>query len=304
MPTPRPPGAYAVWLLIALVGLSVPCRAFAADSPNPYLEPAARLYRSLEFQAALRTIEKALAWPTNSQAEEVKVALLEGLITAQLGDSDRAIGAFERALALDPAAQLPFKVSPKLSKLFEKARLALAPTHQAAPTAATPPAKPAPVPESRPQAVVAAPPPAPPLVQAPEANVVARSSVASSGGLLLGAAGYVNTLGLAWGSEAFAGYRGQHWQLSARCRPGTRTGVGALVAFEGTAGPLQLSAGLRGDLYLGGMIPGGGLVLGARKSVVGPLGVVVLGSVEAFAANAAAYRPLAVVVSAGLDFRP
>src|SRR5207244_13123073 len=70
---------------------------------NPYIEPASRLYQGLEFQEALRTIEKGLRWPSNTPEEEIRAAILEGLITAQLGHAERALGAFKRALAMDPA---------------------------------------------------------------------------------------------------------------------------------------------------------------------------------------------------------
>src|SRR5438445_2737266 len=45
--------------------------AFAQAAKNPYLGPAQRLYQSLEFSQALRTIEKGLQWPNNSPEEEV-----------------------------------------------------------------------------------------------------------------------------------------------------------------------------------------------------------------------------------------
>lgn len=108
--------------LLAFAVCVVSTSAVAAGGGNPYLEPASRLYQSLEFNEALRTLEKALKWPSNTPEEDIRAAVLEGLITAQLGKSERAESAFKRALAMDPSATLPFKVSPKISRLFEKAR--------------------------------------------------------------------------------------------------------------------------------------------------------------------------------------
>src|SRR5687768_10329200 len=57
--------------------------AVAAAAPNPYLEPTLKLYQSLEFEEALRTVDRALGWQ-NTPEEEVSAALLEGIVTAQL----------------------------------------------------------------------------------------------------------------------------------------------------------------------------------------------------------------------------
>src|SRR5262245_40390764 len=113
--------------------------AAAASEPNPYLDPALRLYRAFEFEEALKTLDRALTW-TNTPQEEVQAALLEGIFAAQLNKTARALRAFKRALALEPQAALPITVSPKIATLFERARKELGPVKpQPKPAAAVPP---------------------------------------------------------------------------------------------------------------------------------------------------------------------
>jgi hypothetical protein len=140
------------------------------SSPNPYLDAAERLYRDFEFGEAMRTIEKAVAWPGNSKAEDVRAGILEGIITAQLGKTEKALAAFKRALALDPDAAMPFRVSPKIEELFRRARKEMPP----------PPPKPAVAPESITSEPAPLPPPPPPVIPptGPEASTATAPPVA------------------------------------------------------------------------------------------------------------------------------
>jgi hypothetical protein len=119
-----------VWSGLFAVVLLLPApRGVAQSRPeNPYLGAAERLYRNLEFEAALQTIQRAAAWPSSSPAEDVRIALFEGLIRAELGQDELATRAFKRALALDPLARLPASPSPKVRALFEKAAADLGPS--------------------------------------------------------------------------------------------------------------------------------------------------------------------------------
>lgn len=288
--------------------------AASAQAKNPYLEPAQRLYLALEFQDALAAIEKGLRWGLNTPEEDVLAGLLEGVITAQLGKRDRAIRAFTRALAMNPKAELPFKVSPKIQKLFDDARAQVAKT---APVAAAPPPPPA---VAAPEPAAA---PAPAVAEAPAAVVPAPAPVAEPGkpavvaapapeekkkglahGPLLGVAGLVDVVGRSYGLEAFAGYQLAGVQLVLRVRPGPQTGLGLSAGYELTlAERVGISLAARVDLYVPTMVVGLGGVAGARVKIVGPLGVLAAFSVEGFPNSGEQFRPLALVLTAGADVR-
>jgi hypothetical protein len=307
-----------------LFGVCFALTASAESKPNPYLKPAEQLYQHLEFKEALRTLEKGLSWPTNTPEEEEYGALLEGIITAQLGMTERTMAAFKRALALNADAQLPFRVSPRVQKLFQKAQSEMGISAKKA----KPPPAPTPTPEVSPSppdvvvappAPVAPPPPAPaprPIEPAPPAPGPAERTPAAPPSAVTqatkrqlpifgGVMGLVDALGRSFGSEVFFGTRVGWFEFSLRCRPGIpETAVGLLAAFQKDLGPLGIFAGLRGDLYLMQGFPGGGVVVGARRNIIGPLGVLVSGSFEMFAPRSGAFRNAAAVISAGLELRP
>lgn len=156
-------------MICAALGSTIVVTVAAAGPQNPYLDPALQLYQNLEFQEALRVIDKAIAWPGNTPEQDVRAGLLEGVVCAQLGKTDRALGAFKRALAIDPGARLYFDISPKIAQLLSRARKELGsadPGFAAAPLSTLPqgqkPAASAPVPEG------SAPLPAPPTAQRTE----------------------------------------------------------------------------------------------------------------------------------------
>jgi hypothetical protein len=103
----------------------------ASAAGNPYLSAAVRLYDDIEYESALEQLKKAETWPGNGPAEDVTIQLYKGLVLAELGKSDDASTAFKAALALDPKAELPGKVSPKVRGLFTAARAELARTRPA-----------------------------------------------------------------------------------------------------------------------------------------------------------------------------
>ncbi len=147
--------------------LAAPFAARAAEAKNPYLPAAERLYHDLEYEEALRTIERAATWPSSTPQDDVRIALFEGLINAGLGRDARAIRAFKRALAIDPKAVLPVDVPPKIEALFATAHKGLRPAPPPAPPADEGPtqaAPPAPGPEAEP-------PPPPPAPARPDAEL-------------------------------------------------------------------------------------------------------------------------------------
>ncbi|AKJ04416.1 TPR domain protein [Archangium gephyra] len=89
---------------------------------NPYISKATRLYEDFKYTEALRTLEKAAAWPSNTPEQNVFIALVEGVLRFENQQPEQGESAFKRALAIDPKAQLPFSVSPKISETLEMLR--------------------------------------------------------------------------------------------------------------------------------------------------------------------------------------
>jgi hypothetical protein len=293
-------------------GVSSPAFAQAPAKANPYLDPAARLYQNFEFQDALRTVERALAWPSNTPEEEVRAAMLEGVIVAQLGKADRAVGAFKRALVVDPAAKLPFTVSPKVSRLFAqaKAELAKMPKKPEPPPVVAAVAPPAPVVQPPVPAPPKPAPVVPPAVPTPapvaDGSKKAEPSPVQDTGVVLGAALITDviadlTLGRSIVSEIHGGYRIGRLDFSVRMRPGRLVGIGVLAGYGLDVGPITAFGGLRGDRYLGSDVSGFGAVAGARKGLVAGVGALVSVSVERFVGTAA--QSMGAVLSVGVDWR-
>lgn len=126
-------------LLIALLVALAP----VAESPA-YVE-GARLYSSVELEAAIGQFDAALNDAT-SDADKAQVHAWIGLIHAQLGDADRARASFRAAVALDPTVRLPAAASPDVERLLEDVRPAQTapPPRPPSPPAASAPAEAAP----------------------------------------------------------------------------------------------------------------------------------------------------------------
>ena len=297
--------------LALLLVLLFPSLAAADGKPNPYIEPASRLYRTLEFQEALRTVEKAIAWPSNTPEEEVRAALVEGVITAQLGKTDRAIGAFKRGLALDSEAQLPFKVPPKIQKIFEKARQEIRASSSPRPPVVNnlpPPLLPPPVEPLTPALSQKTGEGAQGVAKAPEVAVTLPPAEpvppASTSGLIASAAFVSDVTARSVGAELGGGYHFGDLDASLRLRPGKLIGIGLLAAYGGEIGPARLFAGLRGDVYAGAStLFGAGLVGGARFGLFSGFGLLASASLEKFVGGPPSLRPFGVVLSLGADFR-
>lgn len=98
--------------------------AAAAAKPKPdqarkYLDAAVRLYSAFEFERALEQLAKARASAAGPELD-VTIALYEGMLHLELGREEQAETAFKSALALEPNASLPTRVSPKVQQLFER----------------------------------------------------------------------------------------------------------------------------------------------------------------------------------------
>lgn len=85
------------------------------------LNAAARLYEDLEYEKALEQLKRAKALNLDTD-DSALVAIYQGLVLADLGKQQQAVEAFSEGLSLNPDAQLPIKVSPKVVRLFEEVR--------------------------------------------------------------------------------------------------------------------------------------------------------------------------------------
>lgn len=99
----------------------LPASARAQDEFNRYFTAAVRLYKSLEYERALDQLRRASRLDLTID-QDVSVAILEGIIQADMGKREASSVAFRTALLLDPEAKLPFKVAPKMMRDFEEIR--------------------------------------------------------------------------------------------------------------------------------------------------------------------------------------
>lgn len=110
----------AVVVSIALSGAVVSAAA-PADRPNPYLVQAKVFYQGLEYEKCTERLNQAVRFE-QTPAEEVEIALYQGLCAFNLGNEASAKERFRAALEKDPRVQLPPFTSPKIVSLFETLR--------------------------------------------------------------------------------------------------------------------------------------------------------------------------------------
>ncbi len=115
--------------LSKLVVLSVCVLAGVSPAQNSearkYINGAIALYENLEYEKALKQLQKAKAKAASSD-DELNVALLQGAVLADMGKEDAALKSFKEGFSLDLKAKLPVEVSPKIAALAEKARASVA----------------------------------------------------------------------------------------------------------------------------------------------------------------------------------
>lgn len=86
-----------------------------------FLTAAIALYESLEYEKALTQLQKARA-KAKGPDDESSIAILEGIVLADMGKEERAVAAFKVAFGMDLEAKLPVEVSPKVAAVAERAR--------------------------------------------------------------------------------------------------------------------------------------------------------------------------------------
>ena len=140
------------------LALSLAPSVSRAQSANPYLSAALKLYGDMEYESTLDVLKKAQAAPGNTLDDDVKIRIYLGLVHRELGHDDEAESAFKAALALDPSVALPKQVAPKAEQLFGKAKKDIA--KRRPPTTTTP--------DKPPDPTVAKPPPTTTIVVPPQ----------------------------------------------------------------------------------------------------------------------------------------
>jgi tetratricopeptide (TPR) repeat protein len=105
---------------LLLVLLTTPAFAQSAEVKK-YFNTAITLYENLEYEKALKQL-KAATQKAKGPDDEAKIALLEGVVLADMGREEKALTAFKTAFSVDLEAKLPVEVSPKVQAVAEKAR--------------------------------------------------------------------------------------------------------------------------------------------------------------------------------------
>src|SRR4051812_32445895 len=106
--------------LIAVLAVAGTALAEVSPDVKKYVGSASALFEKLEYEKALAQLKRAKA-KSQGPEDDLKIALLEGIVLAEMGDVN-APAAFASALGMDPTAELPILVSPKVKKVFEKAK--------------------------------------------------------------------------------------------------------------------------------------------------------------------------------------
>jgi hypothetical protein len=115
--------------------------ALVLAATGPYdsaLTRAVGLYNEAEWDASLRELTKAERYAADD-AQRVQVWLYEGVVLANIPDLDGARVAWDKALAVDPDAKLPLKVSPRVQAKFDEAQKVAQQNRRAAPVVSEPP---------------------------------------------------------------------------------------------------------------------------------------------------------------------
>lgn len=112
--------ALTVAAIAAVLALSTPAHAQSAEVKK-YLNAAVTLYENLEYEKALKQIQRAKTRSTGA-SDDARIALYEGIVYADMGKEEQALNTFKTGLSMEPEAKLPLEVSPKVEKVFAKAR--------------------------------------------------------------------------------------------------------------------------------------------------------------------------------------
>lgn len=106
--------------LIALLCFASGALAEVSPDVKKYVGSASALFEKLEYEKALAQLKRAKA-KSQGPEDDLRIALLEGIVLAEMGDAN-APAAFASALGMEPNVTLPMVVSPKVQRVFDKAK--------------------------------------------------------------------------------------------------------------------------------------------------------------------------------------
>jgi len=108
-------------LVASLLFLPISVHAQSDPTLKGYLLSVSSLYSALEYEQALEQISRAKRFARTAE-DDVILSLYEGIILADMSRWDESTAAFKAALFVDPKAELPLEVSPKVKSRFEAVR--------------------------------------------------------------------------------------------------------------------------------------------------------------------------------------
>ncbi|MFP2933336.1 hypothetical protein ACLESO_50955, partial [Pyxidicoccus sp. 3LG] len=116
-----------MWLavtLLVVLGQAAPA--------NPYLEQARARYEALRFSEAVELLELAERAPSSTRAQHLDILELRARCELAEGRRQEAEATYERMLMLDPRAEPPADLSPKILETFQAVKARLFPAGYAA----------------------------------------------------------------------------------------------------------------------------------------------------------------------------
>ncbi len=283
-------------LVICLLAVgALPQPAQAQTVFERYFTTAQQLYENLEYEQALEQLKRTKKLAQGLE-QEVPVLVLEGIVLAELGKEEDSQKSFESALLLNPDAELPLRVSPKVARSFEKVRARVRQELEEEQRLRPRPN----VPPSPPQDTTQRP-ASPP----PEPSELAESPEAPSRALQLSPQifGFVDPLGQSLGAGGGLTVGLGSLELGARVLLGQHVGVGAEAGYLLEGDTLRPRFGLRGTAIPGSSAYGGGVVAGLRLAATDRLSVLLDVGAEYLAVeDPETYRTFFLTGTAGVDF--
>jgi hypothetical protein len=158
---------HALLLVVALGAARAPAKL---EPEEAAIEKAHVKMKSLDFEAALPLLKKALASPKIVGRTRANALIDLAIAQINLGDTEEARKDFAAAFDADPSVTLPRSASPKIVEMFNEASVRVRPP----PPETRPEAKPEPKPEPKPE--VAKPSPGPELI--PETGTASATAAA------------------------------------------------------------------------------------------------------------------------------
>ncbi len=108
-------------VLALCLALLAPAALAQSAEVKKYMNTAITLYENLEYEKALKQLKQAHVKSSGAD-DDAKIALLEGIVLADMGREEKALTAFKTGFSVNLDAKLPLEVSPKVQAVAEKAR--------------------------------------------------------------------------------------------------------------------------------------------------------------------------------------